>query len=546
MTVFAKRLSNFSIELSYPMLLILLAGFWVMFANQSFYQALFKIYPLSVDEGLFLAAVSLLLWASLVLVLSLFVFHRFSKATIIILLMVTASSAYFMDSYHTVIDKDMITNILKTDQAEAFDLLNMKLFGYLFFLGIIPSVFLLYAVKLKPVGWKKALLQRMGLFFVSLIIALTAVFSASEQFSSFLREHKSVRYFSNPSFYLYSSAKFIGQSFEAEAAPFQSIAMDAKKIPSIDSHKPKLLVMVVGETARGDHLQINGYSQPTTPNLERLMQSGNLISFQQATSCGTSTAYSVPCMFSALGEDDYSPTKAKQQENVLDVLKRVGIEVLWLDNNSDSKGVADRVAYQSYKNSDINPVCDVECRDEGMLANLDEFVGQYPQKDMVVVLHQMGNHGPAYFKRVPESFRRFTPTCDTNELSECTQDELKNTYDNAILYTDEFLQKTIDWLKNYSQYETAMIYASDHGESLGENGIYLHGLPNFMAPQEQRDIPMLVWMNDTNNAKFANAQQKQALATNHDALFHSILSFMDVDTQLYQAELDWFANPTGR
>ncbi|WP_321277535.1 phosphoethanolamine--lipid A transferase [Thiomicrorhabdus indica] len=546
MTVFAKRLSNFSIELSYPMLLILLAGFWVMFANQSFYQALFKIYPLSVDEGLFLAAVSLLLWASLVLVLSLFVFHRFSKAIIIILLMVTASSAYFMDSYHTVIDEDMITNILKTDQAEAFDLLNMKLFGYLFFLGIIPSVFLLYAVKLKPVGWKKALLQRMGLFVVSLIIALTAVFSASEQFSSFLREHKSVRYFSNPSFYLYSSAKFIGQSFKAEAAPFQSIAMDAKKIPSTSAPKPKLLVMVVGETARGDHLQINGYPQPTTPNLERLMQSGNLISFQQATSCGTSTAYSVPCMFSALGEDDYSPTKAKQQENVLDVLKRVGIEVLWLDNNSDSKGVADRVAYQSYKNSDINPVCDVECRDEGMLANLDEFVGQHPQKDMVVVLHQMGNHGPAYFKRVPESFRRFTPTCDTNELSECTQDELKNTYDNAILYTDEFLQKTIDWLKNYSQYETAMIYASDHGESLGENGIYLHGLPNFMAPQEQRDIPMLVWMNDTNNAKFANAQQKQALATNHDALFHSILSFMEVDTQLYQAELDWFANPTGR
>lgn len=546
MTVFAKRLSNFSIELSYPMLLILLAGFWVMFANQSFYQALFKIYPLSVDEGLFLAAVSLLLWASLVLVLSLFVFHRFSKATIVILLMVTASSAYFMDSYHTVIDEAMITNILKTDQAEAFDLLNMKLFGYLFFLGIIPSVFLLYAVKLKPVGWKKALLQRMGLFVVSLIIALTAVFSASEQFSSFLREHKSVRYFSNPSFYLYSSAKFIGQFFEAEAAPFQSIAMDAKKIPSVDPHKPKLLVMVVGETARGDHLQINGYAKPTTPNLEKWMQSGHLISFQQATSCGTSTAYSVPCMFSALGEDDYSPTKAKQQENVLDVLKRVGVEVLWLDNNSDSKGVADRVAYQSYKNSDNNPVCDVECRDEGMLANLDEFVGQHPQKDMVVVLHQMGNHGPAYFKRVPESFRRFTPTCDTNELSECTQDALKNTYDNAILYTDEFLQKTIDWLKNYSQYETAMIYASDHGESLGENGIYLHGLPNFMAPQEQRDIPMLVWMNDTNNAKFANAQQKQALATNHDALFHSILSFMDVDTQLYQAELDWFANPIGR
>lgn len=546
MTVFAKRLSNFSIELSYPMLLVLLAGFWVMFANQSFYQALFKIYPLSVDEGLFLAAVSLLLWASLVLVLSLFVFHRFSKATIVILLMVTASSAYFMDSYHTVIDEAMITNILKTDQAEAFDLLNMKLFGYLFFLGIIPSVFLLYAVKLKPVGWKKALLQRMGLFVVSLIIALTAVFSASEQFSSFLREHKSVRYFSNPSFYLYSSAKFIGQFFEAEAAPFQSIAMDAKKIPSVDPHKPKLLVMVVGETARGDHLQINGYAKPTTPNLEKWMQSGHLISFQQATSCGTSTAYSVPCMFSALGEDDYSPTKAKQQENVLDVLKRVGVEVLWLDNNSDSKGVADRVAYQSYKNSDNNPVCDVECRDEGMLANLDEFVGQHPQKDMVVVLHQMGNHGPAYFKRVPESFRRFTPTCDTNELSECTQDALKNTYDNAILYTDEFLQKTIDWLKNYSQYETAMIYASDHGESLGENGIYLHGLPNFMAPQEQRDIPMLVWMNDTNNAKFANAQQKQALATNHDALFHSILSFMDVDTQLYQAELDWFANPIGR
>ena len=530
------------IKLSYPFLLVLLSGFWVTLANQSFFEALLNIYPFSTDELPFLAAVTVLLWASLVWLLSIIVFHRGAKPISVILLLITASAAYFMDSYHAVIDESMITNILKTDSAEAFDLLNFKLFAYMVFLGILPSLLLIYGVHLKPVKWKTALLQRVSVFTVSLLIAAAAVLSASDQFSSFLREHKSVRYFSNPSFYLYSSAKFVGQTFEAQAAPFKTIATDAKKISANStSQQPKLLVMVVGETARGDHFNLNGYSKPTTPRLAKVMQQGHLISFANATSCGTSTAYSVPCMFSALNEEDYSPAKAKQQENILDILKRTGAEILWLDNNSDSKGVADRVNYQSYKTSERNPLCDSECRDHGMLANLDQWVARHPNKDLVIVLHQMGNHGPAYYKRVPENFKHFTPTCDTNELSQCSEAELNNTYDNAILYTDDFLTQTIDWLKGYTQYDSAMIYASDHGESLGENGIYLHGLPNFMAPDKQRDIPVLVWMEETRSEKFKHAQLKQNQPTNHDALFHSILGFMDIDTKVYQPQLDWFA-----
>jgi lipid A ethanolaminephosphotransferase len=153
----------------------------------------------------------------------------------------------------------------------------------------------------------------------------------------------------------------------------------------------------------------------------------------------------------------------------------------------------------------------------------------------------MGNHGPAYYKRYPSEFKQYTPICETNELAQCSSEQLNNTYDNAILYTDDFLAKTVDWLKRYPQFETSMIYASDHGESLGENGIYLHGLPNFMAPSEQRDVPALVWMGNKDSAKLQAAQQKQNLPTSHDALFHSILGLMDVRTEQYQPELDWFA-----
>ncbi|WP_415246253.1 phosphoethanolamine transferase [Thauera sp.] len=161
----------------------------------------------------------------------------------------------------------------------------------------------------------------------------------------------------------------------------------------------------------------------------------------------------------------------------------------------------------------------------------------------MLVLHQLGNHGPAYFRRHPESFRRFTPSCDQDELSKCSREQILNSYDNALLYTDHVLARTIDLLEELDkQYDTAMIYVSDHGESLGENGLYLHGLPYSIAPDEQIKVPMVMWFSSGFAARNRLDQEclraQTAQAASHDNLFHTVLGLLDVDTSVRDGALD--------
>ena len=256
-------------------------------------------------------------------------------------------------------------------------------------------------------------------------------------------------------------------------------------------------------------------------------------------SCGTSTAVSTPCMFSIFGRERYGDHKTHTTENLLDVLQHAGTHVLWRDNNSDSKGVALNVRYENFKTAKNNPMCDVECRDEGMLSGLQEYITAQKSGDLLIVLHQMGNHGPAYYKRYPASFERFKPVCKTSELENCTREQISNTYDNAILYTDYFLSKVIGLLKNNSAgFETALVYMSDHGESLGENGLYLHGLPYFVAPDTQKHIGAVMWFGDGFKIDKKALRAKSAKAYSHDHLFHTILGLMEVDTMVYDKTKD--------
>jgi lipid A ethanolaminephosphotransferase len=300
----------------------------------------------------------------------------------------------------------------------------------------------------------------------------------------------------------------------------------------------ELVILVVGETARSDHFSLNGYTRDTNPLLAR----EKVASFRNVWACGTSTAISVPCMFSIYDQDGYSKSKAARTENVLDILQRAGVSVLWLDNNSDSKGVALRVPYQSYKSPDINPECDSECRDLGMLSNLQEHIDAHPDGDLLIVLHQMGNHGPAYYKRYPAEFERYTPVCQTNELAQCDRQSIDNTYDNAILYTDYFLSQVIELLKrNAKQFEAAMFYVSDHGESLGENNLYLHGLPNLLAPDTQKHVPMIFWYSDSFledgiSVDLLRDQLDEKLS--HDNVFHTLLGLFEVETGVYDPKRD--------
>lgn len=301
----------------------------------------------------------------------------------------------------------------------------------------------------------------------------------------------------------------------------------------------KLVILVVGEAARADHFSLDGYRRETNP----LLQKEDIVNLSNVFSCGTSTAYSVPCMFSVFSRSEFNSTKGKTTENLLDVLDHTGmIDILWRDNNSDSKGVALRVPYEDYRGAEKNTLCEEgECRDEGMLIGLDQYITQHEGRDILIILHQMGNHGPAYYKRYPRQFAQFSPACQTHQLEDCRQEEIINAYDNALLYTDYFLVKVIEFLKEYeSSRDTAMFYFSDHGESLGEKGVYLHGLPYMIAPEAQIHIGALLWLGEQTrkDINLDLLQRKKDKELSHDNLFHTLLGLFEVRTVLYKKGLD--------
>lgn len=523
-------------SISSSKLIFLVAVFLIAFGNLAFFSNVTAVYPVNIKNIFFLISLVIVFCCFIIILLSLVCNKYTIKPILIIILMISSSASYFMDTYNVIIDSVMIDNIIKTDTGESIDLLSTKLLLYLVFLGLLPSV-LIYKANITFGPLKKDIISRLKLLFFSIILAASTIMIFGDYYASFFREHKTLRYYSNPSFYIYSSAKYIGSYYKTELAPFKPIGLDAM-IPPTDTHK-ELVIFVVGEAARFERFALNGYHRDTNPRLKN----EDIISFTNFWACGTSTAVSVPCMFSIYGSSAYSQEKAQSSANVLDILQHAGVNVIWLDNNSDSKGVALRVPYKSYKTSDENSTCDIECRDEGMLSNLQAYIDNHPQGDIFIVLHQMGNHGPAYYKRYPKEFEKFTPTCETNQLESCTSEEISNTYDNAILYTDYFLAKTIALLKkNNDQFESSLIYVSDHGESLGESGIYLHGLPNMLAPDVQKHIPVLMWFSDSFNFKdeinYSALQNKTDIRYSHDNIFHTILGLLEIKTNVYDISMD--------
>lgn len=501
--------------------------------NTTFFSKLLEVYPLTLANLGFLVSSGILLCALFIVLLSLVCYRLTLKPVLIILFLVSSLAAYFVDSYQVIIDQNMIQNIFMTDTNEVLDLLSVKLVLYFVSLGVLPAMIVARTSVIK-VSIKSALIAKTKLLLPALATSVLMILAFGSHYASFIREHKPLRYYTNPTGYIYAVGKYLNGLRANEQGPVKPIAGDAA-IPPTDVQR-ELIIFVLGETARYDHFSLNGYARETNP----LLKQQEVLSFTNFWSCGTSTAVSVPCMFSIYGQDDFSDAKAQSVENILDVLQKSGVNVLWRDNNSSSKGVALRVPYQSYKSSEVNPVCDSECRDEGMLGGLQQFIDTHPTGDIFIVLHQMGNHGPAYYKRYPAAFEKFTPVCKTAQLEDCSQQEINNAYDNAILYTDYFLSKVIDFLKsNDSSFETVLFYISDHGESLGEGGLYLHGLPYSISPESQRHVPAIMWFgannDDVNRAVLRSMSGNQY---SHDNLFHSILGLLEIESSVYRKELD--------
>lgn len=509
-------------------LIILISCFVVTTGNFTFFNNVADVYPLS-ENVAFLISLTFILLAVTIIVTTIMNFLMPVKLAVSTILLISVFAGYFADMYGTVINVDMIRNSLESNTSEANDLLSFSMLIRVFVLGILPVALvywlpvnkepLLRDFKLRGKQSSLSLLACLGVICLSLV-------SFSSQYASFFREHKPLRYYINPVYPIYSTIKFTSSQFASKASELFVYIASFSEVPDTDLHR-ELVILVVGETARADHFSLNDYPRTTNPLLQK---EERLISFSDISSCGTSTAISVPCMFSRLGRDNFNVDEAKYSENVLDLVNNANISVIWRDNNSDSKHVADRIPFFDFKTPEVNTVCDDECRDTGMLDGLQQFIDAQ-EKDILIVLHQMGSHGPAYYKRYPKEFNQFTPACETAELSECSEAEIINAYDNTILYTDYFLSEVIGLLKtNTPKYETAMIYVSDHGESLGENGIYLHGLPYVFAPDAQKKVPIIMWVGESSDIDFEGTKALKDTPNSHDALAQAILTVMEVDT----------------
>ncbi len=511
-------------------LIVLVVAFIILFFNFTYIKAFFEIYPFNFQNSLYFISTMVVYGALLVIIFSIVGWRLTIKPLLIVILLISSLVAYFMDSYKVVISKDMIQNVFETNLNETKDLLSLKLFLYLIFLGILPSIFI-YKISLKKEPFKRELLSKIKIILGSILIIVIAMVPFNKFYTSYFREHKILRKYFNPAEWIYSLAIYLKPKKEYK---LKIIGEDAKQIKR--DNKRKIVIVVVGETARSDHFSLNGYKRDTNPKLSK----DNIFSFKNFYSCGTSTATSVPCMFSIYDYKNFDDTKAFYTQNILDILKRVGVKVLWRDNNSDSKGVAVRVDYEDFKSSKKNKMCDIECRDEGMLIGLDRFIKDNPNKDILIILHTMGSHGPAYYKRYPKRFEKFKPVCKTNQLEKCSKEEIINAYDNTILYSDYFLDKSIDFLKRYKDAKRALIYISDHGESLGEGGLYLHGMPYFIAPDAQKHVAAFIWLGDNLkkeiDTNYLRSLQNKKLHQN--ILFHTLLAIFDVNSSVYKEDLN--------
>jgi len=528
-----KNLAEGMKKITTAKLIIISALFLVLFDNFAFFRDVIKVYPVSWDNIGFLASVAIVLMFAIVLLLALVSSKYTIKPVLILTFFIASTAGYFMNNYNVVIDHTMIQNIFSTNVKEASELFSFKLILYILLLGILPSL-LVYRVELGHGTLKAELISRLKIITISLAAIFFCVLIFSKFYTSFLREHKPLRYRTNPTYSLYSLGKYLNIKFKDRNTELKRIGEDAK-IPETDTDR-ELIILVIGEAARADRFSLNGYERETNP----LLKKEDIVSLRNVHSCGTSTDVSVPCMFSMYDRSSYNEKKGKSTENLLDVINHAGkVSILWRENNSDSKGVALRVQYEDYRKPDKNPICNEECRDEGMLVGLQNYINSRSKGDILIVLHQMGNHGPAYYKRYPKSFEKFKPTCQTNELNKCSNEEINNAYDNAILYTDYFLDKVIKLLKhNDGRFETAMIYLSDHGESLGEKGLYLHGLPYFIAPDNQTHIAAIFWLGKDFKAQKKLLKNKINKEYTQNNLFHTALGLLEINTSLYDKNKD--------
>ncbi|EKQ7195416.1 phosphoethanolamine transferase EptA [Klebsiella oxytoca] len=521
--------------------LLLFACYIGLALNLAFYRQAFTLLPVNgLHNWLVFLSMPIVAISVMNIITTLASFLKLDRLVVSLFILLSASAQYFIWTFGVVIDRAMITNIFDTTPAESFALLSGKMVLILGLSGILAVVAAWWIKIRKPQTLWRSLAVRLVSIAVSalLIILVAALFY--KDYASLFRNNKELVKSLSPSNSIVAVNSWYAHN-RMDNLPLVKIGEDAVQKPQMRSGPRKnLTIVVLGETSRAANFSLNGYSRETNPRLKQ----DNVIYFANTTSCGTATAVSVPCMFSNMPRAHYDEELAHHQEGVLDILQRAGIKVQWNDNDGGCKGACDRVPHENVTDLKLSGQCiDGECYDEVLFHNLDSYIDNL-QQDGIIVLHTIGSHGPTYYNRYPAQFKQFTPTCDTNEIQSCTQQHLTNTYDNTILYVDYVVDKAIKLLQSkQDKFTTSLVYLSDHGESLGEDGVYLHGLPWSIAPDTQKHVPMLLWLSADYQQRYGVSsqclQQKAKTQTySQDNLFSTLLGLLGVSTHEYQATDD--------
>ncbi|MEJ5112318.1 phosphoethanolamine transferase EptA [Erwinia billingiae] len=525
--------------------LVLFSVYIALFLNIAYYRQVLANLPLtSLHNLLFFLSMPVVAFSVINILLTVASFLWLDRILIAIFILVSASAQYFIMNYGIIIDRSMITNMLDTTPSETLALVTPQLLFAILVLGLLMVIvaFWIKIKKTQPV-WKSLVFRLASLVISVALIALVATFFYKDYASLFRNDKELVKSLS-PSNSIVASYSYYSHH-KLDNLPLVKIGEDAKQNPKmLAGPKKTLTILVLGETSRADNFSLSGYGRDTNP----LLAKDNVFYFPHTTSCGTATAVSVPCMFSNMPRAHYDEELASHQEGLLDMIQRAGINVLWKENDGGCKGACDRVPHEDVTSLDLPGMCiEGECHDEILFNKLDDYIKNL-KGNGVIVLHTIGSHGPTYYHRYPASFRKFTPTCDTNEIQTCSSEQLVNTYDNTILYIDYIVDKAITVLKqNDANFTTSLVYLSDHGESLGESGVYLHGMPYAIAPVQQKHVPMLIWLSEDYKKRFGINESclKKAAANNNysqDNLFSTMLGLTGTETKEYVPSDDILAS----
>lgn len=481
---------------------------------------------------------------NLVLTIALVMWPRIGKPLLALLILVSAASAFYAETFGVRLNEEIVQSIFETQRAEAAAMITTGSVGWISLFGVLPAILvLLVPVRFTP-GWR-GFGWRAATVLAAAVLMIVPPLLAGRSYVYFERNHRAMYELFNPYAALSGTFHYLQRDVFRPERTMTPIGTDATLAPDTSGGRKRVVVLVVGETARAENQSLQGYARETNPEMKRV----GAIYFSDAWSCGTATTVSVPCMFSNMTRENFDKPVAKSHWNALDVLQHAGVDVFWRDNDEGCKDVCARLPNEDLTNAKIDGLCDANgCLDDVLVTDLPARLARM-RSPALLVLHVKGSHGPAYFQRYPAAFNVFKPGCDTAEVQNCTYAQTLASYDNTILYTDHILGKVVDTLKATPDVDSAMMYLSDHGESLGENEVYLHGADWATAPTQQKHIPMLMWFSDgwvrDSGLRLDCMAQRRVQPASQDNLFHTLLGFFGTRTKVYKPDLDLLAGCRG-